>query len=114
MSMPPSSSTAAVTNCAQLAGSRTSSSSLTSVSSRSVRRAPPATRTPCSASMRAAALPMPDDAPVTTAVFPFRSYVCATPRCYLDGLLALCDVVDLQRDVVQVVAVVEEPLHAAP
>src|SRR2546425_2434799 len=100
-----SSATAAATNRSQLAASRTSSSSLISVSSRSTRRAPPATRTPAAASARAVARPIPDEAPVTIAVLPERAML-TTARCYLDGLGALCDVVDLERHVGQPVAVV--------
>ena len=59
MSRPPSCSTAAATNRALLSGSVTSSSSAISVSSRSTRRAPPATRTPAAARARAVAWPMP-------------------------------------------------------
>src|SRR6266516_125962 len=50
--------------------SRTSSSSLISVSSWSTRRAPPATRAPSRARAAAVAAPMPLEAPVTIAVFP--------------------------------------------
>jgi hypothetical protein len=72
-SEPPSCAIASSTKPAQLSGSRTSRSSAISVSSRSTRRAPPATRTPSSASRRAVARPKPDEAPVTIAVLPVRS-----------------------------------------
>ena len=50
----------------------TSSSSATSASIRSRRRAPPATRAPSGRIAAAVAAPIPLDAPVTTAVFPSR------------------------------------------
>src|SRR5262245_52529703 len=68
---------AASTKRSQLSGSVTSSSSATSVSSRSTRRAPPTTFAPSSASMRAVAAPMPLDAPVTIAVLPSRRPMAA-------------------------------------
>jgi len=79
MLSPPSRSTASSTKRAELSGSVTSSGSAISVSSRSTRRAPPATRTPCSASCRAISRPKPDEAPVTIAVLPVRSRL-AMPR----------------------------------
>src|SRR5581483_7756809 len=109
MSMPPSCSTAASTNAAALAGSVTSSGSRISVSSRSMRRAPPATRTPASASMRAVDRPKPDDAPVTIAVLPRRSTVLDANR-----LRALGHVVDLQRRVAEAEALLEQPAEPAP
>ena len=73
MSMPLSSSVAAVTKRSQSAGSVTSSSSgVTGGAIRSIRRAPPTTRAPSAASACAVAAPMPLDAPVTTADFPSR------------------------------------------
>ncbi len=75
MSRPPSRSTASATKRSLLAGSVTSSGSAISVSSRSTRRAPPATRTPAAARARAVARPIPDEAPVTIAVLPERSSV---------------------------------------
>ncbi len=75
MSIPPRSCTARTTKAAQLSGSVTSSGSAISVSSRSTRRAPPATRTPASASIRAVAAPNPLEAPVTIAVLPAREVI---------------------------------------
>ena len=80
MSIPPSASTAASTKARLEDSSVTSSSSATSASIRPARRAPPATSTPASRSRRTVAAPIPDDAPVTTAVLPRsstkRSLVC--------------------------------------
>ena len=73
MSIPPTASTAASTNARLDASSVTSSGRATSASTFSTRRAPPTTRTPASRSCRTVAAPIPDDAPVTTAVLPFRS-----------------------------------------
>src|SRR5579859_1513787 len=108
MSSPPSCSTAEATKRALLSASRTSSSSAISVSRRSTRRAPPATRTPVSASARAVARPKPDDAPVTIAVLPRRSTVQA------NHLLAPRDVIDLQGGVLQAEALLEQPLQPPP
>ena len=58
----------------------TSSSSATSVSSLSTRRAPPATRAPSARSARAIAAPMPLEAPVTIAVFPSSFMRPTLPR----------------------------------
>src|SRR5712691_6757517 len=107
MSSPPSCATASSTKRAELARSVTSSGSATSVSTRSARRAPPATRTPASASARAVARPMPDEAPVTIAVLPFRFTLADA-----NGLLPARDVVDLQCRVVEVEPVLEQPLQA--
>src|SRR4051794_13151510 len=79
MSRPPRRSTASATKRLQLAGSVTSSPSAISVSSRSTRRAPPATRTPAAASAAAVARPMPDEGPVTIARLPLRSRSATTP-----------------------------------
>src|SRR5207253_329145 len=101
----------------ELAGSVTSSSSATSVSRRSLRRAPPATRTPASARARAVARPMPEDAPVTIAVLPLMSYegtgaMLTTWTLKLDRLLSLRDVVDLERHVVKIETLLEQTLEA--
>ena len=69
----------ALDEAAQLARSVTSSSSATSASIASTRRAPPATRTPASRSCLTVASPMPLDAPVTIALLP-RSSTQATGR----------------------------------
>src|SRR5664279_6550713 len=123
MLITPSCSTAAATNCALLSGSVTSSSSATSVSSRSTRRAPPATRTPAAASARAVARPIPDDAPVTIAVLPLRSRSATRPMLVggvvlvqfeLHALRAPCEMVDLERRVMQVESLLEEMLEPAP
>src|SRR5579864_1744938 len=103
--LPPSRSIAATTNRAQLATSVTSSSSAISVSSRSTRRAPPATRTPASASMRAVARPKPDEAPVTIAVLPLRVTTTDANR-----LRAAGDVVYLQGRMAQAEVLGEELL----
>src|SRR6202011_3856384 len=70
---PPRPATACSTKRALASGSVTSSWGRTSVSSRSVRRAPPATRTPSRARARAVEAPIPEEAPVTIAVFPSRA-----------------------------------------
>src|SRR5581483_1568857 len=108
-SMPPSSFTAASTKRSQLSTSRTSSSSAICVSSRSTLRAPPATRTPASASIRAVARPKPDEAPVTIAVLPFSS----TP-VDANGLGPFRHVVDLQGRMAEAEPPVEKLLEAAP
>src|SRR5579871_3375 len=119
MSSPPSRSTASATKRSLLSASVTSRRSAISVSSRSTRRAPPATRTPASASARAVALPIPDEAPVTIARLPARSSSCTAPtlsvpqRAQLHVLRASRDVVDLQRRVVEVEPSVEHLLDPA-
>src|SRR6266542_627203 len=119
MSRPPSRSTADATKRLQLSGSVTSGSSPTSVSSRSTRRAPPATRTPCSASARAVARPNPDEAPVTTAALPPSSYtptwtmLTALARAKPHILRAPCDVVDLERRVTQPELLLQQMLQPA-
>ena len=107
--MPPSCSTASATKRAQLVGSMTSSGSAISVSSRSTRRAPPATRTPASASMRAVERPNPDEAPVTIAVLPLRSTMPDANRLRVAG-----DVVDLERRVLETEALAEQALEPPP
>ncbi len=77
MSTPPRPLTQASTKARLLASSVTSSASAISASTRSTRRAPPATRTPASRSLRVVAAPIPDEAPVTIAVLPRRSTVRA-------------------------------------
>src|SRR6185295_10946885 len=76
----------------QLSGSVTSTSSATSASIRSARRAPPTTRTPSPRSRTTVAAPIPLDAPVTIAVLPSRLATAA-------GLLA-AEVDGLDGDVV--------------
>src|SRR5437588_10655275 len=109
MSTPPSSPTAAATKRSQLAGSVTSSSRATSVSSRSTRRAPPATRTPASASIRAVDRPKPDEAPVTIAVLPVRSTTLDA-----NDLGPAGHVVDLECRVPEAEALVQQLLEATP
>src|SRR5438105_3771911 len=76
---------ASETKRSQLAGSVTSSSCpSTGDSIKSARRAPPITRAPSRASARAVAAPMPLEAPVTTATFPFRPGIAADSNAAAD------------------------------
>src|SRR5690348_1932213 len=109
MSTPPSSPTAAATKRSQLAGSVTSSSRATSVSRRSTLRAPPATRTPASASIRAVERPKPDEAPVTIAVLPVRSTTLDANDLGPPG-----HVIDLQRRVTEPEALSQQLLETSP
>src|SRR5579862_8041652 len=85
---------AASTKRSLLAGSVTSSSSATSASIRSARRAPPTTRAPAAASWRAVAAPIPLEAPVTIAVLPSSSptarHVTLPARRRRAGTRGLC------------------------
>src|SRR5262245_14913654 len=114
---PPSSRTASSTKRSELAGSVTSSSSRVSVSSRSTRRAPPATRAPSAASARAIAAPIPLDAPVTIAVLPSspakgRRLTADQGKAPLGHVSR--HVLDLQRRVSEVEAVAQQVRELEP